>query len=111
MYHKANLNRIIAEYTGQPLKKVEEDTDRDRYMSPIEAREYGLIDHIVGGEQAVFNSRILVPAKVRSSVPVPPSGLQLPKPHTLESHAHLPSSPPCAVQKPDPPSESDNMER
>ncbi len=35
--------------------KVEEDTDRDRYMSPLEAKEYGIIDHIVGGEEAVFN--------------------------------------------------------
>jgi hypothetical protein len=38
MYHKANLNRIIADYTGQPLSKIEEDTDRDRYMSPLEAK-------------------------------------------------------------------------
>jgi ATP-dependent Clp protease protease subunit len=54
MYHKANLNRIMAEYTSQPLSKIEEDTDRDRYMSPIEAKEYGIIDHIIGGEEAVF---------------------------------------------------------
>lgn len=30
MYHKANLNRIMADYTSQPLTKIEEDTDRDR---------------------------------------------------------------------------------
>lgn len=57
MYHKANLNRIIADYTGQPVNKIEEDTDRDRYMSPLEAKEYGIIDHIIGGEEAVFNIR------------------------------------------------------
>ena len=55
MYHKANLNRIIADYTNQPLSKIEEDTDRDRYMSPLEAKEYGIIDHVIGGEEAVFN--------------------------------------------------------
>ena len=55
MYHKANLNRIMADYTCQPLNKIEVDTDRDRYMSPLEAREYGIIDHIIGGDQAVFN--------------------------------------------------------
>ena len=55
MYHKANLNRIMADYSGQPLSKVEEDTDRDRYMSPLEAKEYGIIDHIIGGEEAVFD--------------------------------------------------------
>ena len=60
MYHKANLNRIIADYTGQPLAKIEEDTDRDRYMSPLEAKDYGLIDHIVGGEEAVYNSRSII---------------------------------------------------
>eukprot|EP00877_Chromochloris_zofingiensis_P012979 jgi/Chrzof1/7935/Cz02g41250.t1 len=54
MYHKANLNRIMADYTQQPLHKIEEDTDRDRYMSPLEAKEYGIIDHIIGGEEAVF---------------------------------------------------------
>lgn len=54
MYHKANLNGIMAEYTGQPIEKIEEDTDRDRYMSPLEAKEYGIIDDIIGGEKAVF---------------------------------------------------------
>jgi ATP-dependent Clp protease protease subunit len=34
--------------------QIEEDTDRDRYMSPLEAKAYGLIDHIVGGDEAVF---------------------------------------------------------
>ncbi len=37
--------------TDQPLSKIEEDTDRDRYMSPLEAKEYGIIDHIIGGEE------------------------------------------------------------
>jgi ATP-dependent Clp protease protease subunit len=39
----------------QPLNKIEEDTDRARYMSPLEAKEYGIIDHIIGGEEAVFD--------------------------------------------------------
>eukprot|EP01025_Chloroclados_australasicus_P068054 TRINITY_DN943_c0_g1_i3.p1 TRINITY_DN943_c0_g1~~TRINITY_DN943_c0_g1_i3.p1 ORF type:complete len:313 (+),score=33.29 TRINITY_DN943_c0_g1_i3:94-939(+) len=54
MYHKANINRIMANYTGQPVERIEEDTDRDRYMSPLEAKNYGLIDHIVGGDEAGF---------------------------------------------------------
>ncbi|EFN57356.1 hypothetical protein CHLNCDRAFT_142728 [Chlorella variabilis] len=54
MYHKANLNRIMSQYTGQPIEKIEEDTDRDRYMSPLEAKNYGLIDSLVGGDEAVF---------------------------------------------------------
>lgn len=54
MYHKAHLNRIMADVTGKPIEVIEEDTDRDRYMSPLEARDYGLIDHIIGGDEAVF---------------------------------------------------------
>ena len=36
-----------------PLQ-IEEDTDRDRYMSPLEAKRYGIIDHIIGGDEAGF---------------------------------------------------------
>lgn len=55
MYHKTNLNRIMSEYTGQSVEKVEADTDRDFYMSPLEAKGYGLIDHVVGGDNAGYN--------------------------------------------------------
>jgi len=44
---KDKLNRILAERTGQPLEKIERDTDRDYYMSAEEAKEYGIIDHII----------------------------------------------------------------
>lgn len=44
---RLELNRIIAEKTGQTLKKVEEDTDRDFYMTAPEAKEYGLIDKVL----------------------------------------------------------------
>lgn len=48
---KDKLNRILAERTGQPLERVERDTDRDYYMSAEEAKEYGIIDQIL--EKAV----------------------------------------------------------
>lgn len=41
------LNRILAERTGQPLSRIELDTDRDHFMSAEEAKEYGLIDHVI----------------------------------------------------------------
>ena len=41
------LNKIIAKHTGQPLEKVEKDTDRDFYLSAEEAKEYGIIDQII----------------------------------------------------------------
>jgi len=44
---KAELNLLIAHHTGQPVEKVERDTDRDFYLSPEEAIEYGLIDGII----------------------------------------------------------------
>jgi ATP-dependent Clp protease, protease subunit len=46
---KAELNELIAKHSGQPLERVEKDTDRDFYMSPQEAIEYGLIDGVIGG--------------------------------------------------------------
>ena len=52
MYHKANLNRLMAFHTGQDVKQIDEDTDRDRYMSPLEAKNYGIIDEIIGGDDA-----------------------------------------------------------
>lgn len=44
---KERLNRILLKHTGHPLEKIEEDTDRDRFMSAEEAMEYGLIDHVI----------------------------------------------------------------
>ena len=44
---KAKLNRILAERTGQPLEKIEIDTDRDRYLSAEEAKEYGIVDEVL----------------------------------------------------------------
>ena len=44
---KERLNRILLKHTGQTLEKIERDTDRDRFMSPEEASEYGLIDHVI----------------------------------------------------------------
>jgi ATP-dependent Clp protease protease subunit len=52
MFHKANLNRLMAFHTGQDVKKIDEDTDRDRYMSPLEAKNYGVVDEIIGGDDA-----------------------------------------------------------
>lgn len=41
------LNRLIAQCTGQPLERIEQDTDRDFFMSAEDAKEYGLIDQIL----------------------------------------------------------------
>jgi ATP-dependent Clp protease protease subunit len=44
---KETLNKILSERTGQPLEKIKMDTERDNFMSAIEAKEYGLIDEVV----------------------------------------------------------------
>ncbi len=40
------LNQVLSEHTGQPIKKIAKDTDRDFFMSTDEAKEYGIIDNI-----------------------------------------------------------------
>ncbi len=44
---KNQINEILAKHTGQTLKKIENDTDRDYFMTPDEAKKYGLIDKII----------------------------------------------------------------
>ena len=48
---KERLNNILALHTGQKLETVDKDTDRDFYMSAAEAKEYGIIDHIIKTKQ------------------------------------------------------------
>ena len=45
---KEKLNSILSEHTGQPLDKMEKDTDRDFYLTAEEAKKYGLIDEVIG---------------------------------------------------------------
>ena len=44
---KERLNKILSERTGQPLEKVKADTERDNFMSAMEAKEYGLVDEVI----------------------------------------------------------------
>ena len=44
---RANLNRILADATGKPLETIERDTDRDYFLSAQEAKDYGLVDHVL----------------------------------------------------------------
>lgn len=42
------INEILAKHTGQPLERIAKDTERDRYLSALQAKEYGLVDEVVG---------------------------------------------------------------
>ena len=44
---KERLNKLLASHTGQDIKTIEQDTERDHYLSPTEAKNYGLIDKII----------------------------------------------------------------
>jgi ATP-dependent Clp protease protease subunit len=45
---KREINEILAKHTGQPFEQVARDTERDRYLKALEARDYGIVDHVVG---------------------------------------------------------------
>ncbi|CAO2819742.1 unnamed protein product [Amaranthus hypochondriacus] len=65
MHNKNNITRIISEFTSRPFEQVEKDIDRDRYMSPIEAVEYGLIDGVIDKDSII--PLVPVPEKVKPS--------------------------------------------
>lgn len=52
---KKSLNQILADITGKPLEQIEKDTDRDYFMLPQEAKEYGLIDEIFSNRGQLAN--------------------------------------------------------
>jgi len=56
LYIKRSLNEMLADSTGKPIEQIEQDTERDFFMSPAEAQQYGLIDHVL------TNSKSLQPA-------------------------------------------------
>lgn len=50
---RQRLNEILAKHTGQPIDVIERDTDRDRFLSAIEAMEYGLVDQVIEDHRSV----------------------------------------------------------
>jgi ATP-dependent Clp protease protease subunit len=47
LYLRAKMNELLAKHTGQSIERIERDTDRDRYLSSDEAKEYGLVDNVI----------------------------------------------------------------
>jgi ATP-dependent Clp protease, protease subunit len=59
LYTKGLINKLLAEHTGQPIERLERDTDRDFFMSAEESKEYGLIDQVITkrpGEGAILSN-------------------------------------------------------
>jgi ATP-dependent Clp protease protease subunit len=61
---KRVINEILAKHTGQPIERVARDTERDRYLTALEAKEYGLVDMVVGH----------IPESEKTPPPAPSSG-------------------------------------
>ena len=59
---REELDRILASHTGQTLERVEKDSDRDFFMSPEEAKDYGLIDEVIHSRVVLANSAAAVAA-------------------------------------------------
>ena len=47
LYLRAKMNELLSKHTGQAIERIERDTDRDRYLSADEAKDYGLVDHVI----------------------------------------------------------------
>lgn len=54
---KEELNRIFAKHTGQPLERVEKDSDRDFFMSAPEAKDYGIVDQVIESRSEIANGK------------------------------------------------------
>ena len=48
---REELNKILSRHTGQPLERIEKDSDRDFFMSAEEAKDYGLVDEVLGNHK------------------------------------------------------------
>ncbi|MBD1806458.1 ATP-dependent Clp endopeptidase proteolytic subunit ClpP [Microcoleus sp. FACHB-SPT15] len=63
LYHKRTLNNLLAHHTGQPIEKIEADTERDFFMSAAEAQSYGLIDQVITRQNLPSSEAAVTPIK------------------------------------------------
>ena len=59
LYLRQKLNELMAKHTAQPFERVEKDTDRDRFMSAEEAKDYGLVDNIITHRGEIVSEQVL----------------------------------------------------
>jgi ATP-dependent Clp protease protease subunit len=63
LYHKRKLNELLAHHTGQPLERIEADTERDFFMSAVEAKNYGLIDQVISKQNLPTSAEVVTVVK------------------------------------------------
>jgi ATP-dependent Clp protease, protease subunit len=59
LYLRAKMNELLAKHTGQAIERIERDTDRDRYLSADESRDYGLVDHVISNRGEIVEPSAL----------------------------------------------------
>ncbi len=59
LYLRSKLNELMAKHTGQPIDRIEKDTDRDRFMSADEARDYGIIDTVISSRGEIVSEQVI----------------------------------------------------
>ena len=59
LYHKQRLNEMLAEHTGQSIERIQEDTERDFFMSAEEAKDYGLGDQVIDRRPSAVRPAVL----------------------------------------------------
>ena len=65
LYLRAKLNELMAKHTAQPLERIEKDTDRDRFMSAEEAKEYGIVDTVITSAAEIADPKLVGGAVVK----------------------------------------------
>ena len=55
LWLRSKMNELMAKHTGQPIERIERDTDRDRFMSAEEAKEYGMIDNVISSRGEIVS--------------------------------------------------------
>ena len=65
LYARERLNQLLADHTGQTVERISEDVDRDRFMSPVEAKDYGMIDNVVANKGEVVADEVAQAKKDR----------------------------------------------
>jgi len=58
LYARERLNKLLADHTGQTVERISEDVDRDRFMSALEAKDYGIIDNVVSHKGQVVAEEV-----------------------------------------------------
>jgi ATP-dependent Clp protease protease subunit len=59
LYLRSKLNELMAKHTGQPIERIEKDTDRDRFMSAEEAKDYGIIDTVISSRGEIVSDQVI----------------------------------------------------